>query len=641
MEAPDVSTQQPDGPDLRQTLFESLPDPAWVYDAETLAFLDVNDAAVARYGYSRAEFLAMTLRDIRPPEDVPVLEASLRENGPGYQTSGVFRHRAKSGSLMEVEISSHDVRHGDRPARIVVVRDVTGQRRAQRALAESEERYRDLVENAQEVIFSLDLEGRVLSMNRAAERVTGFSREEAAGRSVFGSLAPGSLERARAMLEKKLSGVSEPTTYEVELTRKDGDRITLEVNSRLVLRDGAPVAVEGIARDITERRRLEADFQQAQKMEGIGRLAGGIAHDFNNLLTAILGQAELAKLAIDDGDQPRSELDQIVGSAKRAADLTRQLLMFARKEVTRPEPVSLNELVLDIDKLLRRLIGEDVALMTMPAPGLGLCLVDRGQMEQVLVNLAVNARDAMPHGGRLTIETANVTLDEAYARQRADVAPGAHVMLAVSDSGSGITPDVLAHIFEPFFTTKEAGKGTGLGLATCYGIVRQNHGHIAVYSEAGRGSTFRVYLPRVEGIAGRAAPVRTPPDAMPAGTETLVLAEDEPRVRGLVATTLRRVGYTVLEASNGREALALARAHAGPIHLLVTDLVMPKMSGQALAEEMRQLFPGLPVLLVSGYTEDAALRAGELGQGVAFLPKPFSALELARRVRASLDERVS
>ena len=636
-----MNADLPEGTDFHRTLFECLPEPAWVYDAETLAFLDVNAAAVAEYGFTRAEFLAMTLREIRPPEELPALEESVRANRPGLQRAGVFRHRKKDGAIIEVAIASHDLSYGGRPARLVVARDVSEQQRAQRALVESEERYRDFFENASDIIVAMDLNGRMFSLNRAAETASGYTRAELTGLNFYEMVLPESLARVREMRRAKLEGEMERTSYEVVVRRKDGSPLTLEMSTRLIERDGVPVGFQGIARDVTERKRLEAELHQALKMEGIGRLAGGIAHDFNNLLTAILGQAELARLALDDGDQPRTELDQIAGSARRAADLTRQLLMFARKEVTRPEPMSLNELVLGIDKLLRRLIGEDIALMTMPAAGLGLVLADRGQMEQVLVNLAVNARDAMPHGGRLTVETANVTLDEAYARQRPDVAPGPHVMLAVSDSGSGIAPEVMAHIFEPFFTTKDAGKGTGLGLATCYGIVRQNQGHIAVYSEVGRGSTFRVYLPRVEGVAGRPAPVKAPPDEMPTGTETIVLAEDEPRVRGLIGATLRRAGYTVLEARNGAEALAFARTHTGPIDLLVTDLVMPKMSGQVLTEEVRRLFPALPVLLISGYTEDAAVRNGQMGQGVGFLAKPFSALDLARRVRAILDERVS
>jgi CheY-like chemotaxis protein len=372
-------------------------------------------------------------------------------------------------------------------------------------------------------------------------------------------------------------------------------------------------------------------------MEGIGRLAGGVAHDFNNLLTVMTGYGEMARETLSPTDPAREDLGELLKAAERATDLTRQLLAFARKQAIEPRILNLNELILDMGRLLRRLIGEDIELVTHPAPDLGQAKVDRGQIEQVVVNLAINARDAMPDGGKLTIETKNATLDDLYAQRHLEVSAGDYVLLAISDTGVGMDAEVQSHLFEPFFTTKAAGKGTGLGLATCYGIVKQHGGSIGVYSEVGHGTTFKIYLPRIipptEEIAHR-----NEINGLLRGVETVLLVEDEVAVRALAARVLRAQGYTVLEAANGDEALALAQDRGETeIDLLLTDVIMPQIGGRELAARLAMLIPTVKILYMSGYTDDAIVHHGRLEPGTVFLHKPFSPAALARKVREVLD----
>jgi signal transduction histidine kinase len=390
------------------------------------------------------------------------------------------------------------------------------------------------------------------------------------------------------------------------------------------------------AEERTERKKLEEQLRQAQKMEAIGQLTGGIAHDFNNMLTVILGYSELMLQRLKADDPLRSEVEQVKEAGVRASMLTRQLLAFGRKQVLQPRVLDLNAVLTNMDQMLQRLIGEDIHLVTMPAPGLRRVRADPGQIEQVIVNLAVNARDAMPQGGKLTIETANVELDNAYAREHVSVRPGSFVMLAVSDTGCGMDRETQARIFEPFFTTKEPGKGTGLGLSTVYGIVKQSDGNIWVYSEPGRGTTFKIYLPRVEGAVEAVEPGLAPTRAV-RGSETVLLVEDENAVRALIRSTLQANGYTVLEAHHGKHAIQIYEQHKGPIHLLVTDVVMPEMSGRELAEHLKTSRPNMKVLFMSGYTDKAIVNHGELDPDTAFLQKPFTPDALARMVREVLD----
>lgn len=390
------------------------------------------------------------------------------------------------------------------------------------------------------------------------------------------------------------------------------------------------------SRDVTENRAVEDQLRQAQKMEAVGRLAGGIAHDFNNLLTAIMGYGELAAGRLKPDDPTRTELSEIDRAAHRAADLTRQLLAFSRKQVLQPRVVNLNGIVSQTDKLLRRLIGEDVELVTRLHEPLGSVKADTGQIEQVLVNLAVNSRDAMPQGGKLTIETSEVELDESSSAFHFEVPPGRYVLLAVSDTGTGMDAQTLSHVFEPFFTTKEAGRGTGLGLSMVYGVVKQSGGHVTVYSEAGIGTTFKIYLPRVEDAPEED---RAPSDhATPlGGAETILVVEDEEAVRRLTCRTLEAHGYRVIPAADAHDALLLCERYAGQIDLMVTDVVMPELSGRAVARRAAVLQPRMKVLFMSGYTDDAIVQHGVLDAGTAFLQKPFTPRSLAAKVREVLD----
>jgi nitrogen-specific signal transduction histidine kinase len=389
------------------------------------------------------------------------------------------------------------------------------------------------------------------------------------------------------------------------------------------------------SRDISERRQLEEQLRQSQKMEAVGRLAGGVAHDFNNLLTAISGYSELMLRRLRQGDPLRHNAEEINKAGNRAASLTSQLLAFSRKQVLQPKVLDLNIVVADMDKMLRRLIGEHIELVTILEPQLWSIRADPGQLQQVILNLAVNARDAMPEVGRLTIETSNIELDDENARWHVGVRPGRYVMLAVNDTGFGMDSQTRERVFEPFFTTKEVGKGTGLGLATVYGIVKQSGGYVWVYSEPGRGTTFKVYLPRVDAPAEAVARPRETGTLV--GTETILLAEDDETLRPLAKGLLEKLGYRVLDAENAERALALAAAHGGPIHLLVADVVMPGASGRELARRLAQTRPDTKVLYISGYTDDAIVHHGMLEPGLHFLQKPFTPAALARKVRDVLD----
>jgi hypothetical protein len=490
-------------------LFERNPHPMWIFDPETLAFLAVNDAAVAQYGYDREEFASRTIRDIRPTEDLARLDRDLASDHHGLDIAGTWRHRKKDGTVFEVEITSHEIDWHGRRAKVVA------------------------------------------------------------------------------------------------------------------------------ALDVTERRRLQEQLVHSQKMETVGRLAGGIAHDFNNLLGVILGYSDLALQELGAADPRRPELEQIRSAAELAAGLTRQLLAFSRKQVVDRRVIDLNEILSELEPMLRPAMRENVDFVVLPATGLWPVLADPGEIHQVIMNLAINARDAMPSGGKLALETVNVELDAHYAERHFAVTPGEYVMLAVSDTGIGMDAETREHIFEPFFTLKEKGKGTGLGLATVYGIVEGCGGHVWVYSEPGRGTTFKVYLPRAAGAEG--ASVERSPTEAPGGSETVLVVEDSEGLRELIRTCLERVGYRVHVAASGEEALAAARENPERIHLVVTDVVLPGIGGRQLAAQLSELRPRLRVLFVSGYTDNAIVHNQILDAGVAFLQKPFLPEDLLRRVRAVLD----
>jgi PAS domain S-box-containing protein len=492
------------------------------------------------------------------------------------------------------------------------------------------------VDQSAEAIVITDPEGTIQYANPAFERISGYGREEVVGRTprILKSGKHGE-EFYRELWSTIKRG--EVWTGTFVNKRKDGSLYEEEaILSPVRDSSGALMNFVAVKRDVTNERKMEAQLRQSQKMEAVGKLAGGIAHDFNNLLTAVSGYSELVLNRIAGDDPNRRYIQEIQKVSGRAAALTRQLLAFSRRQILQPKVIGLNAVVAEMDNMLRRLIGEDIDLYTVLDPGLWKVKADPGQVEQVIVNLAVNARDAMPEGGKMTIETANVHIDEAYASGHVAIRPGPYVMLALSDTGAGMDAETMSRVFEPFFTTKEKGKGTGLGLSTVYGIVKQSGGYIWVYSEPGRGTTFKIYLPRTEGEVEARTPAAAPPERT-RGSETILLVEDEDAVRPLIREVLERNGYTVLSAGNGEEALRVAGRHEGEIQLMVCDVVMPGMSGVELSRRIAPVRPDMKVLYMSGYTDNAIVHHGVLDPGTAFLEKPFTPDALARKVRSVLD----
>jgi len=522
---------------------------------------------------------------------------------------------------------------------IGIVRDITERKQAEEALRESEEKYRFLVANAIDAIF-IAQDGFIKFPNPTTLTMTGYSQEELTTLPFLTFIHPDDRNMVLDNHRRRLEGGKVPNTYPFRIINKKGEESWGQLNATLITWDGKP-AVLCFIRDITERkqaeealRNSEEQLRQSQKIEAIGRLAGGIAHDFNNLLTIISGDCQLSLLELKEKDPLRENIEEIKRTSEKAADLTRQLLAFSRRQILDVKVLDLNSVLRDLDKMLHRLIGEDIELVTLLADDLGRVKTDPGWVEQIIMNLAVNARDAMPDGGKLTIETANVELDEAYARRHIAVKPGWYVMLSVSDTGVGMTPEVRQHVFEPFFTTKQKGKGTGLGLSTVYGIVKQSGGNIWVYSEPGQGTTFKIYLPSVdESLEEEREKVTR--EEFPRGSETILVVEDEEDVRRLAVRVLERQGYRVLEASCGDDALVLGK---DPIHLILTDVVMPGMSGRQLADRLRSFHPEITVLYMSGYTDNDITHHGVLEKGVNYMQKPFTVDTLAKKVREVLDK---
>lgn len=633
--APDTMREDAD---RYRLLFESNPQPMWVYDMESLEFLAVNEAAIRHYGYRRDEFLAMTIKDIRPPEDIPALMQNLAKSLPGPADKAKWRHRKKNGEVSDVEVTSHRLVFADRPAKLVLANDITERVKAKAALKKAEEKYKSIFENVVEGIFQTTADGRVISANPAAARMLGYESPEELMSSITDVTqqlyaAPDHRAELVHLLEQGeiVRGV------ETQLLCKDGSRIWVSANARTVHdATGTLVCYEGSFRDITDHKQLEEQLRQSQKIEAVGRLAGGIAHDFNNLLTVITGYSSLTLARLPAESALRRNVEEIKSAGDRAASLTGQLLAFSRKQVLQPVVLDINALITDHSKMLQRLVGENIELITLLTLDAGRINADPTQIEQVLMNLVVNARDAMPRGGKIVIETANVELDESYTLQHIAVKPGRYVMIAVSDTGMGMDEKTQARMFEPFFTTKEAGRGTGLGLSTVYGIVKQSGGNIWVYSELGRGTTFKVYVP----WTGKQAQVYERSSSAfehLRGTETILVVEDEEVVRNLVRETLEIYGYKVLESTGGRSASSICKNYDEPIHLVVTDVIMPEMNGRELANELAGHRPETRVLFMSGYTDDAIVHHGVLDADAHFIQKPFSTDDLARKVRDVLD----
>lgn len=609
--------------------------------------LYVNAAAEQIFGYARAEVIGQSPTVLMPEYLREAHKAGLKRycetgkrhlNWASVEITGLH----KSGAEFPVEVSFGEFVADGNPVFTGIVRDITERRRAQEALRQAEEKYRSIVENAVEGIFQTTPEGGYVSVNPALARMYGYESPgdlmasvTDIGHQVY--VDPNSRTGFKRLMEQN----DVVTGFEYEVYRKDGRKIWLSENARAV-RDssGEIFYYEGTVEDITERKHLQDMLRQAQKMEAVGRLAGGIAHDFNNLLMVIRGHTELLLERLKADAWEHRKIEQIQKAADRAAALTHQLLAFSRMQVLQPKPIALNAVVADMAKMLQRLIGENIELSIRPNENLGRVKADPGQIEQVILNLAVNARDAMPRGGKLIIETSNAELDEAYARLHPPLAPGRYVMLAVSDTGTGMDAETQAHIFEPFFTTKEPGKGTGLGLATVYGVVKQSKGYVWVYSEPGKGTTFKIYLPWLDEPAET---TQAENDGLETarGNETILLVEDERDVREVAREFLALSGYTVLEAKDGAQAIEIVTSYPGPIHVLVTDMVMPGMGGRALAERLSALRPETKVVYMSGYTEYASVQQGELHQNTVMLTKPFTRTVLSRAVREVLHgERV-
>lgn len=505
-------------------------------------------------------------------------------------------------------------------------------------LRDSEERYRELFENAQDLIAVFDLDGRFISVNKAVLNACSFTQEELLSKTMFDVIKPSSMEVVKAAFTEVLSGKERAGT-QLEVLRKNGEPLWIEVNARRIERNGVPIGIQSIGRDISWRRRVEEQLLHSQKMEAVGRLAGGVAHDFNNLLGVIIGYSDLLLEEVAANESLRQRVVEIKRAGKRAADVTRQLLAFSRKQVLSPRIIDLNAIVSETMRMLLRLLGEDIELLSKLSPNSPRVKIDPAQMQQVIMNLAINARDAMPRGGKLILETARATLDET-AHQGVTVVPGRYAVLTITDTGIGMDEATRLRIFEPFFSTKEE-LGTGLGLATVYGFVKQSGGYVWVYSEVGRGTTFKIYLPESKKVSQDETGDEVKQIALPRGSETVLLAEDAESLRELNLELLEALGYTVLEAAHGVEALDKAAEYHGSIHLLLTDVVMPGMSGKELAERLAILRPNVKVIYMSGYTDHTIIQHGILKPGTAFLQKPFTRETLARKLREVLGPSAS
>jgi len=614
-------------------------------------FKRVNSAWERTLGWSAAELTDRPYLDLVHPEDRERTVQEARRLERELETVAFEnRYRCRDGSYKWLLWKSRAV--PERGLIYAVARDITDRKRAEQVLAQSlngevrqrrsaevsaaeaARRYRDVFELAPLGICQTSVEGEILTANGALARMLGYESEQ----ELIGQRITEFYQRPeeRAGLRAAIEETGAVRGIEFQWRRRDGAPLWVLVDATAVREPAGEVRYyQAFVRDITREKRLEEQFLQAQKMEAIGRLAGGVAHDFNNLLTVIIGTTDLVLETLDRDSPLREDLAQIRDASQRAAGLTRQLLTVSRRQVVQPVLLDLNAVVADLTVMLRRVIGENVQLRTVASPVLGLVKADRGQIEQVLMNLVINARDAMPKGGTITIGTDMATLDADYAERHMGVPPGRYVVLSVSDTGHGMDAETQRHIFEPFFTTKEKGKGTGLGLSTVYGIVKQSNGHIWVYSEPGAGTTFKIYWPVAEETA-ESRPSAVPAAPARGGHETVLVVEDEPGIRKLVCRALTLAGYTVLEARSAAQASEIAGTHSGAIHLVLTDVVLPDAGGVEIGERVRAARPDCKLLYMSGYTDDTIAYQGAL-EGAPFLEKPFSGETLVRRVREVLD----
>jgi len=606
-----------------------------------------NAGARAIKGYEADEVIGRHFSLFYTPSDIVAgrPETALQQAAATGHFEDIANRVRKDGRLFSANVVITPILAGDGTLLGFgeVTRDITDRVAAADRLTSSEARLQTLVNTVLDTLVDglivIDRTGRVQVYNRACEKLFGYQAAEVVGRNVKMLMPPDTeREHDQYLLNYQTTGIRKiiGISREVVGQRKDGSTFPMHLAVGEATHLGEPIYV-GIIRDLTERNQVESQLRQSQKMEAVGQLTGGLAHDFNNILMLISINVE-ALLEQDVPTRTRDRLEQIEKSAARAAELTQQLLAYSRRQPLRPRLTDLNELVFATSKLLRRTLGEDVEIESVLAGDLWITNVDRTQLETSLVNLSLNARDAMPNGGKLLIETRNIALDQDYVAQNPDVAAGPYAMLAVTDTGVGIPPDALEKVFEPFFTTKEVGRGTGLGLSMVYGFIKQSNGHIKIYSELGRGTSVKMYLPRADGAV--AAEASSPATSMPIGSERLLVVEDNADVRARIVETLGTLGYAVDEASDGAAGLAKFEAAPRPYDLLLTDVVMPgPIGGKALADAVSSRWPSTPVVFMSGYTEDAITHQGRLNAGVRLLAKPFRRHELAEMIRQALDDR--
>ena len=622
-------------------IVETMNQGAWVVDAQSRTTF-MNARMASMLGYDRDDVAGASILDFVDDEWRDAARRDIARSREGaVRTECKLKHKDGLGFWVLLETTALFGEDGSYEGLFAMVTDVTDRRKSEKALRVSQGRLRRLWDSDLFGITISDTDGNIRDINEAGATMLGYSRDELlSGTMRWPEITAPECGAAdqEALAQLRARGVASP--WEKDLIRKDGGRVSILAGAAM-LDSSEDIA---IAIDVTDRKRaqqarggLEEQLRQSQKMEAVGCLAGGVAHDFNNILSVILSYSDLVLGDLKDGDPIREDVGQIRSAGVRAADLTRQLLMFSRQQVIAPRVMNLNAVLSGMDKMLRRIVGEDMELTSISGESLGRVRIDQGSFEQVVMNLVINARDAMPTGGQITMETANAVLDEEYGRSHLGAKPGSYVMLSVSDTGTGMDKATLARIFEPFFTTKQAGKGTGLGLSTVFGIVHQSSGNIWVHSEPGVGTTFKIYLPRVDATAEERRP-SLPPTTL-RGSETILLVEDEEQVRQVARGILQRHGYSIIEAGNGEEALVLCERHPGTIQLLLTDVVMAHMSGPKLAQRLVRLRPAMKVLCMSGYTDDAAVRHGVIAAKLAYLQKPITVENLTRKVRQVLDSR--
>lgn len=624
-----------------KAVLEHLPDLLWMKDRRG-TFQLVNTACAQACGKrTPQEMIGRTDWEVWPEELAEKYRLDDRAVFESRQSQLVDEPIMANGIVKWFEVFRTPLldEGGEIVGTVGSARDITERKQAEQALRDSEEKYRNILETIADGYHEVDLAGNLTLVNDSLCEIMGFARSELLNMNYCELMDEDHARRASQAYAEVYQTGNANTGFDCEIVRKDGSKRKVSVSITLK-HDSArqPTGFRGVFRDVTEHRRLEEQLQQASKMEAIGRLAGGIAHDFNNLLTAVIGYANLVLQDIPRDDVKHERVAQIAHAADRAAALTRQLLAFSRKQVLDVKVLNVNDVIQGMEEMLRRLIGEDIDLVTDCRSSLGFVKADPSQIEQILLNLAINARDAMPRGGKLTIETANVLLDEDFRRIHPEAEANLYVTFAVRDTGIGMDSETMAHMFDPFFTTKEKGLGTGLGLATVYGSVKQHQGHIVVESQPGNGASFRVYLPLVEEDI-EASPATQVQDLKLDGTETILVVEDEDAVRNLVCQALEMMGYAALSARDPQQAVGISAGYGGPIHLLLSDVVLPQMDGRTLFNTISTARPDMKVVYVSGYTEDFIVHHGVLDRGVHFLAKPFTVETLASKVREVLDEK--